>query len=398
MNIIRRFALPICILVAGAVWLPMVARLHRVDTARFQVQTGMAPDAAALAESQLRLWRDPQWQAAELARMRQRNPEWDFMGRTFFVLALANISLREPARTTECLGIMDAIIDETLALESAEGMYVFLLDYARGRPWVMEPVRSQFLDGEIAMMLAARCYVADRPAYREALRERVALMTERMQRGPVLCAESYPDECWLFCNSIGLAAIRMADGLDGTDHSELLTAWLATAQGQLTDPQTGMLIAACTVEGQPHPAGPGPEGSSIFLTAHMLELLDADYAQDQYRRARAELGREFLGFGYAREWPEGVEAQMDIDSGPIIPVIDASAGASGLAILGAAAFHDDAYLAALLGSLEFAGFPVREGDSLRFAASNGVGDAVMLYALVQGPLWARVQETRPYVD
>ena len=32
---------------------------------------------------------------------------------------------------------------------------------------------------------------------------------------PVLCVESYPDECWLFCNTIALAAIRAAVG-DGT--------------------------------------------------------------------------------------------------------------------------------------------------------------------------------------
>ena len=39
------------------------------------------------------------------------------------------------------------------------------------------------------------------------------------------------------------------------------------------------------------------------MTAHCLQLIDEEFAADQYRRARKELGRELLGFGYAREWP-----------------------------------------------------------------------------------------------
>jgi hypothetical protein len=62
-----------------------------------------------------------------------------------------------------------------------------------------------------------------------------------------------------------------------------------------------------------------------------------------------------------------------------------------MAILGAAAFHDEALLAELVTSLELAAFPERQGDRLRFLASNPIGDAVMLYALVEGPLWQRIR-------
>jgi hypothetical protein len=77
----------------------------------------------------------------------------------------------------------------------------------------------------------------------------------------------------------------------------------------------------------------------------------------------------------------------DVDSGPIVPWLDASAGSSGLALLGASAFGDRDYLGGLLASLELAGF--REGG--RYRASNQVGDAVILYALSFGPLWRRVR-------
>jgi hypothetical protein len=135
----------------------------------------------------------------------------------------------------------------------------------------------------------------------------------------------------------------------------------------------------------------GPEGSSIWLVAHCLQLIDPEFAADQYARARAELGKSLLGFGFGREWPESWVGPADIDSGPIIPIIEISAGSSGLAFVGASSFGDDEFLVQLLTSLKFGGFPVRTHKVLRFCASNQVGDAVLLYAMVLGPLWEEVE-------
>ena len=62
------------------------------------------------------------------------------------------------------------------------------------------------------------------------------------------------------------------------------------------------------------------------------------------------------------------------------------------ALLGAGAFDDRATLAGLVASLDLAAFPIEDAGGLRYAASNAVGDAVLLYALVEGPLWARAWE------
>ena len=100
-------------------------------------------------------------------------------------------------------------------------------------------------------------------------------------------AESYPDECWMFCNTAALAAIRMSDALDATDHSALFHKWLRTAREKLVDRQTGLLVSSFTLEGRPKD---GPEGSSIWMSAHCLQLIDAKFAADQYRRARRRAG------------------------------------------------------------------------------------------------------------
>jgi len=65
-----------------------------------------------------------------------------------------------------------------------------------------------------------------------------------------------------------------------------------------------------------------------------------------------------------------------------------------MAILGSAAFGDAELVSELTTSLELAAFPKREDGKLQYLASNGLGDAVLLYALSQGPLFRLVREGR----
>lgn len=374
------------LLLAAAIWLPLVHLFFKPALSDFRQPHAVAPEARRLAARHLALWEDPARRAQEIDRMRAGNAEWDFMGRTYLVLALANMAIAEPSQESRYLGVMDTIIDETLRLEASRGMYFFMMDYAQAGSFMAQPARSTFLDGEIALMLAARQTVRGLPRFAPPLAQRVDLLVQYLSRGPVMCGESYPDECWIFCNAVAVAAVHISDRLDGRDHSAFIQQWLATAKTKLIHKQSGILVSSFSYNGQPKD---GPEGSSIWMVAHCLQVVDPEFAGEQYRLARQQIGEKLLGFGYAREWPASWEGPADVDSGPIVPVLGASAGPSGLAILGAATFHDDAYLQQLLTTLRFAGFPTSRGDELRFAASNQVGDAVLLYALVQGPLWDR---------
>ncbi len=374
--------------IAAAIWLPMVHWCFRPDVMG-EKETGVSPFAQRLAARHLHLWTDSQSRQEELNRMRKSNAEWDFMGRSFLVWALGNACLREPQRKDEYLAVIDRVIDATLATEQERGMYHFLMPYAHNGPFVMRPPRSQFLDGEIALMLAVRRLVEEKEAYREPMQQRIDLIVRRMKQSPVLCTESYPNECWMFCNTVALAAVRIGDHLDGTDHSAFFRRWVKTARANLTDPATGLLISSFTLDGQPLD---GPEGSSIWMSAHCLQLIDEEFAADQYKRARRELGREVCGFAYAREWPATWQGPMDVDSGPVVPGLGVSAGSSGLAFVGAAAFDDRAYFRSLRTSLDFAGFPLEDEGRLQYCASNQVGDAVLLYASVLGPVWDEVKK------
>jgi hypothetical protein len=383
----------LALVMAAAIWFPCLHFLFRPTPGSFRSEKGIAPRAQMLAARHLAIWTDPQLRRKELLAMQARNPEWDFMSRTFFVLALTNMALRDPALKRQACEIADVILEDTLKHERQRGLYHFSLGYARNPGlWVMKPPRSQFVDGEIALMLAARRWLEEKAEYRPLLAERVDIMVRRMRRSPIRCAESYPNECWLFCNTVSLAAIRMADALDGTDHSEFLAEWVQRARGRLVETRTGLLISAFTPHGVPAACGYGPEGSSIWMACHMLQIVDHAFARDQYRRARRELARSFMGFGYSREWPESCPGTMDVDSGPVVPYLGASASASGLAIMAAAAFGDRPFFSKLLTSVNMAAFPMEADGQIRYQASNPVGDAVLLYAMVLGPLWDEVEE------
>jgi hypothetical protein len=374
----------LALLVASAIWLPAVHLFFRPQLADFRQTGAIAPRAAELAARQLDLWEDSAKRQKEIVRMRSANAEWDFMSRTYFVMALANMALVQPREQDRYLRVMDAVISETMNLEKERGIYFFLMDYARDQPFIAQPARSTFLDGEIAMMIAARQLVSPEARYAPLLAERIDLLVDYMGRGPVMCGESYPDECWMFCNALAAASIKLSDRLDGRDHSAFLASWLSTMKSKLIHKESGLLVSSFHYDGRPIK---GPEGSTIWMVAHCLQVVDPAFAAEQYRLAKKQIGAEVAGFGYAREWPASWQGPVDVDSGPVIPVLGVSAGSSGMAFLGAAGFGDDTYLRALLTTVDFAAFPIHAGGQLRYAAGNQVGDSVLLYSLVQGPLW-----------
>ncbi|MBI2894625.1 MAG: hypothetical protein HYY06_13815, partial [Deltaproteobacteria bacterium] len=78
----------ISLVVAAALWLPSIRLFYRPPEASLRPPGGVSPLARSLARRHLRLWTVPTLRAREIARMRSSNAEWDFMGRTYLVLAL----------------------------------------------------------------------------------------------------------------------------------------------------------------------------------------------------------------------------------------------------------------------------------------------------------------------
>ncbi len=320
---------------------------------------------------------------ASFTEMRRINREYDFMARTFLVLALANDALARPDARGAHLAAIDAVLKDTLYRERSGGQEVFLMPYGREGGW-LQSGRSLFVDGEIALMMAARRAV-DEDRWAAPLEQRLAIIQEGLEASPTGFLESYPDECWTFCHLMALAAFRLNDVVEGTDHSALIEGWLDRAREVLVHKETGLLVSGFTLDG--HPTH-GPEGSTVFLSATHLLLLDPDFARDQYQRARAELGGSFMDMGYAREWPESWPGRGDVDSGPIVPGLQASPSASGFALLAARAFGDTDWFTQLEQALSAADTIIAIHPVMAAMADNAVAGSVLLYAARFGPLWA----------
>jgi len=373
--------------VASAIWLPCLHLFYRKPVSDFYAMSGISPKARELAARHVRLWTEPSLRQVELKKMRASNAEWDFMGRTFLVWSLANMGLREPEKKAQYVTVIDQVIDETVRIEKNDGMYAFLMPYAKARPFAVQPARSCFLDGEIALMMGARRLLQEEPAYKGPMTERLNLIERRLRSNATMAMESYPDECWTYDHAVALVAFKVADRLDGTDHAALCKNWISLAKKHLIDKKTGLLLSSYTLDGAPLY---GPEGSTLWMVANCLQVVDESFARDQYALARKELGRTLLGFGYALEWPASWKGPMDVDSGMVVPGLGVSAGSSGMAFIAAASFRDLDFLQALAATLDMAGFPARENGRLKYCASNQVGDAAILYASVLGPLWERI--------
>ena len=125
----------------------------------------------------------------------------------------------------------------------------------------------------------------------------------------------------------------------------------------------------------------------VFVSDHVVypEKFEPEYPY-------AEDGRP--AFDATTEWPDSWVGARDIDSGTVIPMLDVSAGASGMAFLAASGFRDAEYLQSLLATIDFAAMPAEVDGQLRYCASNQVGDAVLLYSLAQGPLWRKIGRQR----
>src|SRR4051794_16876248 len=111
------------LIVSAAIWLPSLHLFFRPSQGAFCLPGAVAPQAKRMAARHLALWEDPARREREIGRMRASNAEWDFMGRTYLALALCNMAVAEPTMQDRYLAVVDAIIDETIALDKSRGIY-----------------------------------------------------------------------------------------------------------------------------------------------------------------------------------------------------------------------------------------------------------------------------------
>ncbi|PEN13185.1 hypothetical protein CRI94_11110 [Longibacter salinarum] len=128
----------------------------------------------------------------------------------------------------------------------------------------------------------------------------------------------------------------------------------------------------------------GARGSSQVLMLRLLREIDSTVAKQHYRRFR----RQFLtmrgGLPGVREYPRGTTGTGDVDSGPVVLDMGASATIVGL---GTAQIYGDRMFAhALEQTIEAFGLPLTfQGEKRYLGGRLPMGDAFLVWSKLASP-------------
>ena len=351
---------------AAALALP-VALVAAVGTFR-----AVAPvDDDALAASQVAFLRGAVASGAP-RRMAALFPEGGEF--TAVLTAIADLELAARGRTDR----EDAMRSATAALSVADDPDTI------ARFGVDDPPGGVFLAGWALHVAVRRAEVRRTPADRLDVRRRAevlgAALDRALGRGRPFLA-SYPGQVWPVDTVVAVAALHRVQQLaSDPGRADVLTRWRAAAAAHL-DRDTGLPPHRTDLDAQ---VIDGPRGTSSALAlAFWAEAFGEPAAS-----AWADFTRTFVvrrvGLLGVREYPLGRSGPLlgDVDSGPLIAGVSASA--SVVALAGARRYGDRDLERALQREAEVFGVPVHLPAGRRYAAGVlPVGDAFLAWARAQ---------------
>lgn len=178
--------------------------------------------------------------------------------------------------------------------------------------------------------------------YLAQLRDQVETLSKELDESRLGLLDDYPGQCYPTDVVAAIAAIRRADEVLGTDHSDFVKRSIRGFEGRLVD-STGLPpYAADSVNGNIGIAR-GCSSQWVILWAPQLwpETAEQWYAsfEDNFWQKRYQA----VGF---REFPRDkaeLDWHMDVDAGPVIAGFGASASAFGLGAARANGRFDHAY-------------------------------------------------------
>jgi hypothetical protein len=203
-----------------------------------------------------------------------------------------------------------------------------------------------------------------------------AALARRLELSPHAAIETYPGESYPADIAAVAASIALYDRATKVTHRTLLERWLPTFLDRYVEPSSGLLYQSIDA-GAGKPLGPARSSGSA-IAVYFLSFVDDDAARRVFG-AVARRRASFLGFGGIDEYPAGAGGSGDIDSGPLL--FGVSASASAFALSGARLYDERSLLTELLRTASLVGMPIETEGRLSFISGGAVGNAIVLAAL-----------------
>ncbi len=242
---------------------------------------------------------------------------------------------------------------------------------------VASPPHGAFHAGWTLLLAVQNARLSTDRAAVEDVRRRARALLAAFAASNTGLLESYPGQTWPCDSVVAMAALHEAARLVQLGGLQSTTQrWLAQLDA-VRDPATG-LLAHRTTPSATVLAGPRATSQSI-VQAFWPSIVGAEAARAEWSTYVETFVDRRLGVVGVREYPPGVAGVGDIDSGPLLLGLSASAS---VVTLAAARAHGDQALATDLDrGAELVGSGVTVLGQRRYAAGRlPVGDAFLVWA------------------
>ncbi|OHB76236.1 MAG: hypothetical protein A2Z25_05900 [Planctomycetes bacterium RBG_16_55_9] len=228
--------------------------------------------------------------------------------------------------------------------------------------------------------------------YEDLLRNQVESLAREIDESPYGLLDDYPGQCYPVDILPAIAAIRRADMVLGTNHSEFAARAIRGFQETRLDEHTGLpayIVDSRTGRAQDSARGVGLSFMLIWAPELWPETTRDWYAK--YEQQFWQRGRWLAGF---REYPKDVDVGWlvfnDVDAGPVVCGYGAAACAFGVGAARAMGRPDHAR--ALAAQAIVGSWPLPDGTLLgprtlsNLSDAPYLGEAAVLFALTRKPV------------
>jgi len=230
--------------------------------------------------------------------------------------------------------------------------------------------------------------------YEDLLRSQVESLASELDESPYGLLDDYPGQCYPVDVLPTIAAIRRADAILGTNHSEFAARAIRGFEGTRLDDHTGLpayLVDSKTGQAKDSARGVGLSFMLIWAPELWPETAREWYAK--YEEHFWQQGRWFAGF---REYPKGIDvgrfAFREVDAGPVVGGYGVAACAFGIGAARVMGRPDHTY--PLAAQAIVASWPLPDGTLLgprilsNLSDAPYLGEAALLFALTRKPIEA----------
>jgi hypothetical protein len=240
--------------------------------------------------------------------------------------------------------------------------------------------------GHLNLMLGCHRQLVPRSPYRHLHDSLSAALAARYQQEPSGNLPSYPGRRWLPDNTVALASLALHSRLTGSPYAAAGRRWVARAQRDWLDPETGLLASMVDAAGQPSEE---PRGSHLGWSIWFLAPVDSAFARQQYALYQQCHSTNLGALRFYKEQAGSFETGAgDVDSGPLI--LGYGIPATAFAFADAVALGDYRNAQRMRRVISLGSRDIREGDELRYGVRlvnldvNPLSEALLLWADVPG--------------